>query len=223
MSSAISPRDWETLSAYLDDALSAKERQQFATQLEKDAQLRGALQRFELLRAQLRSAPQARPPRHFTLTPEMLGSRSPRTGRVSLSFSMLSAVASLLLVVVLMGDFATYGLPFGRSAATVALEAAAPVEEPAAMMAQSAEEAGEMAQEEAQEDAAGVGGADEAEEQAIKAPPPEPEMAESERAVEEQGGIQVQAWLRAGEIVLAAIALTSGLAAWRQRRAAKQV
>ena len=75
MTSIISARDWETLSAYLDDQLSPKERSQLAASLEVNQELRQSLEDMRRTRAALRSAPRLRAPRNFTLTPEMAGIR----------------------------------------------------------------------------------------------------------------------------------------------------
>jgi len=75
MISKISARDWETLSAYLDEQLTSKERSQLAARLEVNQDLREALENLRRIRAALRSVPRVRAPRNFTLTLEMAGIR----------------------------------------------------------------------------------------------------------------------------------------------------
>jgi anti-sigma factor RsiW len=116
MITGISTRDLEWLSAYLDDALNAGERAALETRLKADAALSAGLKQLEATRAMLRRAPQRRVRRNFTLSPAMAGQRQPATGGWN-SFSLVSAMASLLLVVVLAGDlWANGALAFGAAA-----------------------------------------------------------------------------------------------------------
>jgi hypothetical protein len=75
MISKISTREWEALSAYLDDQLPPKERTQLAVRLETSPELREALENLRQTRAALRSVPHLRAPRNFTLSAEMAGLR----------------------------------------------------------------------------------------------------------------------------------------------------
>jgi len=59
----------ETLSAYLDNALTADERGRFEQQLGRDPQLRAEMEQLRALRLQLRAMPHRRVPRSFTLDP----------------------------------------------------------------------------------------------------------------------------------------------------------
>ena len=63
----------EALNAYLDDALSPKERQQFEQQLAADADLRQAVEQRRALQMQMRQMPRRRVPRNFTLDPAVYG------------------------------------------------------------------------------------------------------------------------------------------------------
>jgi len=107
MTTRISTRDWETLSAYLDGQLTAKERLRLEARLQTRADLRSALEELRRTRAVLRSQPRVRVRRNFTLTPEMVGVRRAQrpTPRLFPVFGLVSALASVLLIIVLVGDF----------------------------------------------------------------------------------------------------------------------
>lgn len=68
-------RDLEQLSAYLDDELSEKDTRRVEARIEADSTLRFALQELQSTRKLVSKLPSVRPPRHFTLTPEMAGTR----------------------------------------------------------------------------------------------------------------------------------------------------
>lgn len=116
MITGISTRDLEQLSAYLDSGLDVRERAALETRLKTDAVLSAGLEQLQSTRALVRRIPQRRAPRNFTLTPAMAGQRQAAAGRWN-SFSLVSAMASLLLVVVLAGDLWANGtLAFGAAA-----------------------------------------------------------------------------------------------------------
>ncbi len=124
-------REWETLSAYLDGALSPTEKQQLETRLQTSPELQQILQELRITRALLRSVPRRRAPRNFTLTPQMAGIRPPqrKTWLVPV-FSMSSALATLLLVISLFVEmFAAPG-----AAAPMQLVAAPSAAQPQAEM-----------------------------------------------------------------------------------------
>lgn len=105
MTKNISSRDWETLSAYLDGELAKKEQVRLETRLRDDPELNEALKQLRRTRIILRSQPKLRAPRNFTLTPEMVGMRPVPRSYPFLRFA--SAMAALLFVLVLVGDFLT--------------------------------------------------------------------------------------------------------------------
>jgi hypothetical protein len=111
MMNQISSRDWEALSAYLDGQLTQKDRLRLEQKLRASSDLRLALEELSRTRTILRSQPSLRAPRSFTLTPEMVGIRRERrpAARLYPAFSFVSALASLLFVVVLLGSFLTRG------------------------------------------------------------------------------------------------------------------
>ncbi len=115
----ITSRDWETLSAYLDGQLTGKEKARLEARLEDDPRLQRALDALQRTRSLVRSLPRMKAPRNFTLTPEQVGRRQPARERLFSAFRLASAVASLLFVLVVMGDF--LGAP-GLSARQESLE-----------------------------------------------------------------------------------------------------
>ena len=109
MTKNISLRDWETLSAYSDGYLSHKERQQLEERLQRSVELRNGLEELRRTRRVLRSQPKMRAPRNFTLTADMVGAKAvgrsaPRMFPV---LRLASALASLLLILVVVGDLLT--------------------------------------------------------------------------------------------------------------------
>lgn len=108
MTTKISPREWEALSAYLDGALSFQERTRLEARLEENPDMRSALQDMRRTRAVLNSAPMLRAPRNFTLTPQMAGIR-PGERPVSGAYPVLrlaSLLATIFFLVVFVGDLA---------------------------------------------------------------------------------------------------------------------
>jgi hypothetical protein len=135
MTKNISMREWETLSAYLDEQLPAKERARLETRLSQAPELRSALEDLRRTRAVLRSQPRVRAPRNFTLTPDMVGIK-PKPARRAPAypfFRFASALAGFLFLLVLVGDLT--GLP--PFASTLGASEAYPEATQAAPLAQS--------------------------------------------------------------------------------------
>ena len=108
----MTPRDWETLSAYLDGQLTSEEQARLEARLGKDPHLQRALGELQRTRSLVRSMPRLKAPRNFTLAPEQVGERHPVREKLFLAFRLASAVASILFILVLMGDFlGAGGLP----------------------------------------------------------------------------------------------------------------
>ena len=126
MTSKISPREWEDLSAYLDGQLNPKRRARLEAGLQESEELRAALEELRRTRILLRSQPKLRAPRNFTLTPEMAGLR--RSGRmVSGAYPVLrlaSVLAAIFFVMLFAGD-----LLFGLSQPEAVSMVAAPQDE----------------------------------------------------------------------------------------------
>lgn len=130
MKPRISPHDLELLSLYLDEQLSPAERKRLEQHLKENQVLSLALSELRQTRLALRQMPRARLPRNFTLTPQMVGSGSPRRSLPAWGF--VSAMASFLFILVLAGDlFGIFTQPTSSVALRneVAMEAAAPAVE----------------------------------------------------------------------------------------------
>jgi hypothetical protein len=102
MKTTISPRDWELLSEYIDQQLSPAKRARLEKRLKASPELQSALSDLERTRSILRSAPALKAPRSFALKPSMVPERKQR--RIFPVFQFATAVASILLVFVLLGD-----------------------------------------------------------------------------------------------------------------------
>lgn len=130
MKNNISPREYEQLSAYLDGQLNERDRSRLEARLRSVPELSSALEDLRQTRTLLRSLPPMKAPRSFKLTPEMVG-QTRRTRPIFPVFQFASALATLLLALVLAGDL--LGFRFG-----VSLTANAP-QAPVAMQQESAQ------------------------------------------------------------------------------------
>jgi anti-sigma factor RsiW len=74
--SGLPARDLELLSAYLDQGLSPRQEKGLHARLEREPDLRWALGELRGTVAIVRSLPEVRPPRSFTLAPEVAGGRA---------------------------------------------------------------------------------------------------------------------------------------------------
>jgi hypothetical protein len=104
MTQQISPRDYELLSAYLDGELSTRDRAKLEARMTKQPELRLGLEELHQTKMLLRSLPQKRAPRNFTI-PNAL----PRRRTVPRLFPALrfaSALAGILFMIVFIGDYA---------------------------------------------------------------------------------------------------------------------
>jgi hypothetical protein len=122
-------RDLRQLSAYLDGELNPKESARLEARIEADPQLREALRDLDRTRKLLRSLPQVRPPRNFTLTPEMAGIQQSRS--LYPVFRFATVVAAVALVVLVGADaFFSAGTGMMRAPETIdeTVEVAAEVE-----------------------------------------------------------------------------------------------
>jgi hypothetical protein len=99
----LSPHDWQELSAYLDQQLKAERKARLERRLGDEPALRSALQDLRWTKSVLRSQQPLRATRNFTLTPEMIGSKQKPPAYPVLR--LVAALASLVLIVLLVGDF----------------------------------------------------------------------------------------------------------------------
>ncbi len=128
MTTRITIRDWEALSAYLDNQLKAKDRVRLESRLKENPELRSALEELRRTRAVLRSQPRLRAPRNFTLTAEMAGVRMGRPP-VHSSYPVLrlaSILATIFFVLMTVGELAV------RTAAPAPLTVAVSQDQPMA-------------------------------------------------------------------------------------------
>ena len=102
MNNQITSRDIELLSAYLDNQLSSKDRASIEARLTVEPELRKELQSLDQARQLLHQLPRYRAPRNYYLKPEMI--RPARTLKLAPIFGVVSAVASVLLAVVIIGS-----------------------------------------------------------------------------------------------------------------------
>jgi hypothetical protein len=97
--SELSRRDLERLSAYLDGELSQKESTRLEARLRVEPTLRDAFKELKLTSRLVSSLPEVRPPRNFTLSPEMVGVREKRSMYPIFRFAtVVAAVAFAILV-----------------------------------------------------------------------------------------------------------------------------
>ena len=89
-------RDVEKLSAYLDGQLKPSEIARLEARLQTDPELASALKNLREARGVLRSLPQRRAPRNFTLTPKMVGEKPPMPRSYPV-FRFATVLATLLL------------------------------------------------------------------------------------------------------------------------------
>jgi hypothetical protein len=113
MTKELSRRDWERLSAYLDGQLSPREHARLVARLEEDADLRTALENLRTTREALRSLPSLKAPRNFTLSPEMVSQPKQKSMPLVPIFRLASVLASLLFVIVVIGDVLGLGRGVG--------------------------------------------------------------------------------------------------------------
>lgn len=97
--SKLSKRDLERLSAYADGELNARQTAQVEARLERDELFRGALAELRETAQWLGSMPQVAPPRRFTLTPEMVESRTANRNYPFLKLASALAVAAFVFVI----------------------------------------------------------------------------------------------------------------------------
>ncbi len=100
-------RDTELLSAYLDNQLSAAERAKLERRLQADSELRAALDGLRHVKTRLADLPKVKPPRNFTLTPQMVGQKGLTQSRVSPLIPALNwatAIAAVLFAALIATD-----------------------------------------------------------------------------------------------------------------------
>jgi len=134
----ITRKDWLLLSRYLDGDLSDEQQRQIENRLRSDAFLKDAYERLLHTRQVLRSVPQRKVPRNYTLDPSQVRIREPRWRPVILT-RYASVAAGLVAVVAMTLQLLTPGFALPRMASEEATyrmlsESADAVEAPASDM-----------------------------------------------------------------------------------------
>ena len=101
MTTKLTLQDYQRISAYLDNALSSKDRIEFEKHLKIEPELKQVLLEFSYSRRLLRSLPVRKAPRNFILRASEVHARSPRFFLVPALNSI--AVAAVLLLAVVFG------------------------------------------------------------------------------------------------------------------------
>lgn len=157
----INAKDTEAISAYLDGNLDPRERERLEARLEREPGLRAELNALDRTRRLLRTAPQYRAPRNFTLTPEMAGIRTERPGFLFGLTRLGFTMTTILFVVALVGNFTFQGLAGVGNQAPIALSSEAdPAAESFAAAPAPGEDAAGAVEEPMPETAADSGPAD---------------------------------------------------------------
>ena len=147
MTNRINNRDWEALSAYLDGQLSPRDKTRLESRLRDNPILREGLEELRKTRDILRLQPRLRAPRNFTLTPEMAGVKPAHHAYPA--FRLAAVLASVLFVVVILGDFLFLGGTGSMQQAAEFLPSSAQLAATASEMSEAealVEEAGPLAQ-----------------------------------------------------------------------------
>lgn len=101
----VSPKDWQSLSNYLDGQLSNQEVSILEARLKSEPPLKQTLQEMQQTRYLLHHAKKVPVPRSFTLTPEMAAQIRPARKPLFPIFSFASVIATIFLVVVILFEF----------------------------------------------------------------------------------------------------------------------
>lgn len=99
MSMTLTQKDWLLISAFLDGRLTDAEQTAFESRVDSDADFKAALQELQYTRRLLRSLPQKRAPRNFTLSAEYAKKRSLKWG-LNRFFGLASAASAVALVAI---------------------------------------------------------------------------------------------------------------------------
>jgi Predicted transmembrane transcriptional regulator (anti-sigma factor) len=99
MKTTLSLQDYQTISAYLDNACSPKQKATFEKRLANEPELRSTLREFAYTQRLMRVLPVRRAPRNFTLSAAQVPARPQRFFLApALNFSALAAAALLVIV-----------------------------------------------------------------------------------------------------------------------------
>jgi len=112
MNDVVPPIEWEELSMFLDEQLNPKERERLESKLQQSPELQSALDELRALRSMLRSQPEIKAPRNYSLSTDTVGIqlKQRKGGSIFPALSFAAVIASLLFVFVFISDL-TYGGP----------------------------------------------------------------------------------------------------------------
>lgn len=118
MSNTMTLKDWEMISAYLDERLSPADCTRMETRLASDPDYQKSLDEIAYTRRLLRSLPQKRAPRNFTLSHSNIKVKSPIRNRwLQPALSFVSIAAAVGLVVIFAGTYLLRGAGTAKPAA----------------------------------------------------------------------------------------------------------
>jgi len=99
MSMTFTQKDWLLISAFLDGRLTDAEKTAFESRVDSDSDFKTAFQELQYTRRLLRSLPQKRAPRNFTLSAEYAKKRSLKWG-INRFFGLASAASAVALAAI---------------------------------------------------------------------------------------------------------------------------
>ena len=108
MKESLSTQDLIQISSYLDEKLSPEIKAKVEARAVKDPFFRSSIEEMRYTRRLLRSLPQRRAPRNFTISPAMAGQTRP--SRLQPLFGFTSAVAAVLTIIIFAGSRLLPGL-----------------------------------------------------------------------------------------------------------------
>lgn len=110
MSNMLTNKEWIMISAYLDKALSPAEVEKVEIRTENDPSFKKALEEIAYTRRMLRSLPQKRAPRNFTLSP--VKTKAPiRNPWLQPALKYVSIAAAVMTMVIFISPFPLFGMP----------------------------------------------------------------------------------------------------------------
>jgi hypothetical protein len=115
----LTPKDYELLSAYLDNVCSPREKVLVENRIKKDLEFAQALLEFKHARKLLQALPKRRAPRNFVLSASQVPSRPQRFFLVP-TLNYVAMAATLFLAVVFIGSTFLPGMFASKSAAPMA-------------------------------------------------------------------------------------------------------
>jgi len=150
--------DWEMLSDYLDGEVPPDQKEEIERRLQSDPDFDSLHQQLRYTKTLLSDVPALEIPRHFILSSEMLGFSIIDRLRGQLSWNLASSIASIMFVLVIIGDIFTFGIPASSFDQSVP-EAAIMMEAAEENMAESAPVPEELTARDAEEAAPQIGAA----------------------------------------------------------------